>query len=90
MDYSEYMISGHFYKLGDSDNYLQFGLNPDKSYSPSSWNYPVTWSGRVGWKDVSIVQTTRDNIDFSSIPHELVNSIPHIQGKIEAAIMKLD
>jgi|GEM_PF-5512047 len=90
MNYTDYMVSGFFYKVGDYQNNLQFGLSPNKFYNPKTWIYPVTWSGRVGWKDVSLVQTTREEIDFSSLSYELKNAIPHIKGKIESAIMRLD
>lgn len=90
METENYLVSGHFYKVNDYNNLLTFGLNPDKSYDPHGWHYPIIWTGHVGWKKVSLVQSTRKEIDFSPLPFEMIHAIPHITGKIENAIKRLD
>jgi len=90
MNTSDCLVSESFYKTGDYNTRLPIGLNPDKAYTPSTWKYPVTWSGRVGWLNVSLVQTSREEIDFSPLPPEMVGAIQHIAGGIERAIKRLD
>lgn len=90
METSNYLVFGLFYRDNDYNNCLTFGLNPDKSYTPHSWDYPIIWTGHVGWKEVCLIQSTRNDIDFSSLPLEMIHAIEHIEGRIEQAIKKLD
>ena len=90
MNDTDSLVCASFYKLGDYEMRLPIRLNPNRSYNPKMWKYPVTWSGRVGWLNVSLVQTSRDEIDFSPLPYEMINAIPHIRGGIEFAIKRLD
>jgi len=85
-----YLVSGYFFKL---DGYveLSFGLNPDRGYNIVSWKYPVVWSGHIGGKDVSLVQTSEstNDIDFSSVPIEMISAVAKICGGIESKIKRL-
>ncbi len=88
MNNSDYTISESFYKLGDYNTRLPILLNANKPFNPSLWKYPVTWSGRVGWLNVSLIQTSRNEIDLSVLPDEMSNAIPHIVGSIERTITR--
>lgn len=82
-----YLVSGYFFKL---TNYveLSFGLNPDRHYNFMTWKYPVVWSGHVGGKYVSLVQTSEstNDIDFSSVPIEMISAVAKICSEIEYKI----
>ena len=88
MNNSNYTVSESFYKIGDYNTRLPILLNADKQLNPFFWKYPVTWSGRVGWLNVSLIQTSRDEIDLSALPDEMIGAIQHIKGGIERAIKK--
>lgn len=86
----EYTVSGFFYKSGDYNRLLSFGLHPNKSLNPRTREYPIIWTGRVGWLNVSLIQTSRNEIDFSPLPESMIGSISHIMGEIESAIRMMD